>query len=212
MDKLVIIGGGGHAKVLISIIKRLKKYEITGYTDTQDNGSILGAPYLGNDEILAKQKSNGICKAVLGIGQIKNYQQRRNIVKKIKELGFVFPAIVAPSAIINEEVYLGEGTVVMDGVVINSGVKIGPFSIVNTKSSVDHDCTIDEFVHLAPGVTLSGDVHVQRNTLIGSGASVIHGITIGQGCIIGAGAAVMRNCKSNGLYLGSPAKRFAKTG
>lgn len=210
MDKIVVIGGGGHAKVLISIVKRLENFEIIGYTDMQDNGRILGIPYLGNDDELTKLVEKGIKKAVFGIGQIKNYEIRRKIVLKVKSLGFNFPPICAPSAIINEGVLLGEGVVVMDGAVINSGTKIGDFSIVNTNASVDHDCEIEEFVHIAPGVTLSGDVHVHRFTLVGTGAAVIQGITIGEGCVIGAGSAVMRNCASNGLYIGSPAKRFSK--
>ena len=210
MDKIIVLGGGGHAKVLISILKRLAIFEITGYTDIQDNGSILGIPHLGRDDKLEKLAQQGIKKAVMGIGQIKNYQLRQKVAERARALKFEFPPICAPSAIINEEVKIGEGAVVMDGVVINSGTKIGAFSIVNTNASLDHDCTIEEFVHIAPGVTLSGNVHVQRFTLIGTGAAVIQGITIGEGCVIGAGAAVMRNCKSNGLYIGSPARRFGK--
>lgn len=210
MDKIVVLGGGGHAKVLISILKRLNTFEIAGYTDTQDNGPVLGIPYLGTDEKLEHLAGQGIKKAVMGIGQIKNHQLRQKVAKRARTFGFEFPPICALSAVINEEVSLGEGVVVMDGVVINSGTKIGAFSIINTKASVDHDCTIEEFVHVAPGVTLSGSVHVQRFTLIGTGAAVIQGITIGEGCVIGAGAAVMRNCKPNGLYVGSPARRFGK--
>ncbi len=210
MDKIVVLGGGGHAKVLISLLKRLTAFEITGYTDTQDNGPLLGIPYLGTDDELEKLAQQGIKKAVMGIGQIKNYQLRQKVAGRSKTLGFEFPPVCAPSAIINEEVTLDEGAVVMDGVVINSGAKIGAFSIVNTNASIDHDCIIEEFVHIAPGVTLSGSVHVQRFTLIGTGAAIIQGITIGAGCVIGAGAAVMRNCKPNGLYVGSPARRFGK--
>jgi len=210
MDKIVVLGGGGHAKVLISILKRLAAFAITGYTDTQDNGPLLGIPYLGTDDELEKLVQQGIKKAVMGIGQIKNYQLRQKVAGRAKTLGFEFPPVCAPSAVINEDVSLGEGVVIMDGVVINSGAKIGAFSIINTNASVDHDCTIEEFVHVAPGVTLSGNVQVQRFTLIGTGAAVIQGITIGEGCIIGAGAAVMRNCQPNGLYVGSPARRFGK--
>lgn len=210
MDKIIVIGGGGHAKVLISILKRLEQYEIAGYTDLNDRGTILGVRYLGTDAALDEFFRQGIRKAVMGVGQIKNYQLRQKIAQNAKEIGFEFPPICAPSAIINEDVQLAEGVVVMDGAVINSGTVVGAFSIINTNSSVDHDCKIDEFVHIAPGVTLSGEVHVQRFTLVGTGAAVIQGITIGEGCVIGAGSAIMRNCEPNGLYIGSPARRFGK--
>ena len=210
MDKIIIIGGGGHAKVLISILKRLKKYYIVGYTDIQNNGPILGVRYLGKDENLARMAAQGVDNAVMGVGQIKNYQIRQKLAQRAQELGFKFPAICAPSAVINEDVKLSEGSVVMDGVVINSGTTVGAFSIINTNASVDHDCKIDEFVHIAPGVTLSGAVHVHRFTLVGTGAAVIQGIEIGEGCVIGAGAAVMRNCEPYGMYIGSPAKKFSK--
>ncbi len=210
MDKIVVIGGGGHAKVLISILKRLDGYDVIGYTDVRDNGPVLGIPYLGSDDVLQNLLDQGIGKAVLGIGQIKNYQIRQKIVTRAKSINFKFPPIVAPSAIINEDVSLDEGVVVMDGVVINSGTRVGAFSIINTKASVDHDCNIAEFVHIAPGVTLSGGVTVERFTLIGTGASVIQGITVGEKCIIGAGSAVMKNCLPNSLYVGSPAKKFGR--
>ncbi len=210
MDKIIVLGGGGHAKVLISIIKRLNTFKILGYTDTRDNGLILEVPYLGTDYELEKLAKQGIKKAVIGIGQIKTYQLRQRVARNAQSLGFGFPPIISPSAIINEEVLLAEGVVVMDGVVINSGTKIGAFSIVNTNASVDHDCTVDEFVHIAPGVTLSGSVHVQRFTLIGTGAVVIQGISIGEGCVIGAGASIMRNCEPNGLYTVPPVRRISK--
>ena len=191
MDKIVVIGGGGHAKVIISIIKKSKKYNIIGYTDIKDNGEILGVKYLGNDDILEEIYLKKAAKfAVIGIGQIKNVETRKQITEKIKKIGFIFPSIISIDSIINEDVKIGKGSVVMDGVVINSGTEVGKYSIVNTKASIDHDCKIGNFVHIAPGVTVSGEVKIGDNTFIGTGSSVVNNITIKSNTFIKAHSLV----------------------
>jgi UDP-perosamine 4-acetyltransferase len=211
MNKIVIIGGGGHSKVIISILKRLNKYEIVGYTDHYDNGDILGIPYLGKDDILATLIKKDVHHAVLGIGQLRNYKLRLDVSEYCQSLGYHFPSIVAPTAIVNENVQLDNGVVVMDGVIINPGTKIGVFSIINTKSSIDHDCQIGKFVHIAPGVTISGSVTIKDFSLIGTGSSVIQNILIEEKCIIGGGSAVVRNCTASRTYIGVPANRHKKS-
>ncbi len=210
MDKIVIIGGGGHAKVIISILKKLRSFDIVGYTDIENNGPILGIQFLGGDDILKDLLNKKVKNAVIGIGQIKRSQIRERAANYAISAGFKFPAIIAPTAMINEEVIINSGAVIMDGVVLNSGTNIGQFSIVNTKASIDHDCKIGNFVHVAPGVTLSGGVKVGNYTLIGAGSSVIQNVIIESNCIIGAGSAVMKNCVENSMYVGVPAKRFSR--
>ncbi|MGE5351525.1 MAG: acetyltransferase [Syntrophothermus sp.] len=207
MEKLVIVGGGGHAKVLISILKKNADYEILGYTDLMDNGSILGIKYLGDDSVLTNiiAKNSG-CSAALGIGNISVVNYRKKLARKLEELKFNLPAIVSKTAILNEEVKIGEGTVIFDGAVVNSGTEIGKYSIINSNSTIEHDCTIGEFVHIAPGVTLSGGVKIGNNSMIGTGASVIQSIVITDNCMIGAGAAVVNDCTVPGTYLGVPAR------
>lgn len=206
MKKIVVIGGGGHAKVIISILKKLGDFEITGYTDTTDKGILLGISYLGTDDFLSKLFTTDTKHAVIGIGQLKSSLIRNKIITKVKKNGFEFPAIISPTAIINEEVEIGEGTVVMDGVVINSGTRIGSFSIINTKASIDHDCKIGNYTHIAPGVTLSGEVNVGNNVLIGTGASVIQGKKIVDDVIVAAGSCVMGYILQKGTYIGVPAR------
>ena len=208
MEKIVIIGGGGHAKVVASMIKKLGTFEILGYTDSETRGPLLGMAYLGKDEVLPRlKKDHPQLSAVLGIGYLGNVDLRERLVEKLRGLEFTMPAIISPHAVINEEVQIGEGTVVMDGVVINSGTHIGRYAIINTRASVDHDCVVGDFTHLAPGVTLSGGVKVGAYSLIGVGASVVQYKTIGDHCIIGAGAAVTKDCLGPGTYVGVPAKK-----
>lgn len=209
MDRIVIIGGGGHAKVLISILKKNAQYEIVGYTDKKNNGSILGVEYLGDDNILRRMSNvYGCCRAVLGIGNISVVHHRRILAQKTKELGLVFPSIISPNAIINEDVRIGEGTVVFDGVVVNSGTEIGNFAILNTNSTIEHDCVIGNYVHVAPAATLCGGVKIGENSMIGVGANVLQSVIVGEDCMIGAGATVIADCLIPGTYTGVPARLY----
>lgn len=205
-DKIVVIGGGGHAKVIVSVLKKLNKYEIVGYTDPENKGEILGVPYLGNDKTLNSLYKDGVNYAFIGLGQIKSAERRRKLVGICKSIGFNFPAIISPNAIINEDVSIGNGAVVMDGVTINSSSTIGEFSIVNTNASIDHDCSIGDFTHIAPGVTLSGEVNIGNNVLIGAGACIIQQIKIVDKTIISSGSSVQKNITKVGIYMGVPAK------
>jgi len=206
MDKIVIIGGGGHAKVVISILKKINTYEIVGYTDVKNRGEILGVKYIGNDSILKNLYKNGIKNAVLGLGFIKSNKKRKNVLKEISNIDFHYPAIISNNAVINEDVTTGMGTVIMDGVVINSGTKIGNFCIINTKSSIDHDCIIKNHTHIAPGVTLAGGVEIGNNVLIGTGANIIQYKKVVDNTIIGAGSTVVDDINEPGLYGGTPTK------
>jgi sugar O-acyltransferase (sialic acid O-acetyltransferase NeuD family) len=208
MVRIVVIGGGGHAKVVISLLKK-SGYDIAGYTDRENRGVILGIPYLGDDSILQDLSKNyPDCVAVIGVGKIDSSQLRLALQDTIATIGFDFPAIVSPRAIVNEAVSLGAGTVVFDGVVVNSGAEIGRACIINTNSTIEHDCRLGENVHIAPGVTLSGLVTIGRNTMIGTGATVIHSVSITDGCLVGAGSTVIKDITVPGTYVGSPAKRI----
>ncbi len=207
-QKIVVIGGGGHAKVVISILKRMTEFEIVGFTELEKKEDILGIPYLGDDLVLKNYYKKGITKAALGLGQIKSADQRTRIVDFLQGIGFEFPTIVSTKSIINEEVLIGQGTVVMDGVVINSGTKIEDFSIINTNSSIDHDCTIGSFTHIAPGATISGGVNIKDYCLIGTGSNLIQRINITSHVLLGVGSAVHQDIVSAGVYVGNPLKRI----
>ncbi|MEI7676511.1 MAG: NeuD/PglB/VioB family sugar acetyltransferase [Bacteroidales bacterium] len=194
MKKIVVIGGGGHAKVLISILKKNAEYEVIGYTDPEDKGALLGIPYLGKDEIIPSVMVNANVQfAAMGVGSVNVNGYREKVYSTIKSFGLEFPAIVSKDAIVNEDVQLGEGTVVYDGVVVNSGTRIGIGAIINTNSTVEHDCVIGDFTHVAPGSTLCGEVHIGRNCMIGAGSTVIQSITIPANSLVRAGSVVVKN-------------------
>jgi UDP-perosamine 4-acetyltransferase len=209
MDPIVVIGGGGHAKVVLSILRKLGKYQILGYSDPRDNGELLGADYLGSDQELASMVAERTrLNAVLALGQVGLGKARQELQNRLQSLSLSFPSIVSPNAVVNEEVEVGAGVTVMDGAVINSGASIGQGAIVNTNSTVEHDVRIDDWVHIAPGVTISGGVTIGRFSMIGVGATVIEGKQVASECIVGAGATVVHNLTEPGVYVGSPARRI----
>jgi sugar O-acyltransferase (sialic acid O-acetyltransferase NeuD family) len=211
MKDIVIIGGGGHAKVIASVLKRHPLWNPIGYLDVVNKGHLLELPYLGTDEMLPRiMKEQEVFNAVIGIGQIQNIEARKKIVRKIEGVGISLPAIVSSRALVNEDVKIGNGTVIMDGVIIQPGVKIGNYSIVNTGATIDHDCQIGDFVHIAPGVNLSGDVRIENSVLVGVGACVIQNVHISKDVIVAAGSVVVNSILESGTYAGIPARKIYK--
>lgn len=208
MAEIVVIGGGGHAKVLISLLKKLS-WEILGYTDAHDRGLILGLPHLGSDSVLpGVLRTHQDCKALIGLGKIDASAARAGLAREIRALGFDSPVIVSPRAVVNEDVELGAGTVVFDGAVINSGAAVGGGCIINTNTTVEHDCHLGDNVHIAPGATVCGSVVIGNDCMIGAGSTIAQGATVCAGSLIGAGAIVVADIDIPGVYVGNPARRL----
>lgn len=208
IPEIIIVGGGGHAKVMVGVLHKLP-FAILGYTDGTDRGPILGAECLGEDERLTVIRAgHPDCAAALGVGKTSASDSRLEIRRRLETLGFHLPVIVSPTAVLNEEASCGPGTFVADGAVIGCGSMFGSICILNTNSTVDHDCRLGDNVHIAPGATVSGGVTIGSNTMVGAGATIIHGVTIGQDVMIGAGATVVSDITAPGVYIGSPARRI----
>lgn len=200
MNNLVIVGMGGHSKVAADVALR-QGYNIVGYVDDTPrpgNSSYLGTP---NDYI--ERIDFHIHDVFIAVG---NNKTREEIVAKFNTLSIRYATLIDPSACISPSVEIQEGSLIMPGSVINANSKIGRHSIINTSSSVDHDCLIDEFVHLSPGVHLAGAVTVKKGAHLGIGCVVIPFTTIGEGSVVGAGAAVVRDVPANVTTVGVPAR------
>jgi sugar O-acyltransferase (sialic acid O-acetyltransferase NeuD family) len=205
--EIVVLGGGGHAKVLISLLRKLD-WRVVGYTDEQDRGLLLGAPYLGDDSVLPDVlKAHSSCSAMIGLGKTDASPRRRELQREARSLGFDMPEIVSLRAVVNEDVELGAGTAVFDGVVVNSGTVVGSACILNTNSTIEHDCRLGDNVHIAPGATVSGAVLVGDDCMIGAGATIIQAVTICAGSLVGAGSVVAADIENPGVYVGNPARR-----
>jgi UDP-perosamine 4-acetyltransferase len=207
-DTLVVIGGGGHARVLVSVIRKLP-WAIAGYVDPRDVGPVLGVPHLGGDDVLSTLlASHPGCAAAMGAGKVDATNRRARIQAAAEALGYRIPTLVSPDAVVSADVELGAGTAVFDGAVVNTGVVTGPTCIVNTNATVEHDCRLGTNVHIGPGATVSGGVSIGDHTFVGAGAVVIHGVRIVEGCLIGAGAVVTHDLAEPGTYVGAPARRI----
>ncbi|MDD4956006.1 MAG: acetyltransferase [Candidatus Omnitrophica bacterium] len=193
--RIILIGAGGHCKVIVDAIKLGKEFDIYGITDAKlpAKTKILGAPVLGKDEILPDIFRKGIKYAFISVGSVKDCSVRKAIDKELKKIGFKLAVIIHPGAIIAKDSEIGEGAFVAAGAVINPGSKIGRNAIINTSASIDHDCEIGDFVHVAPGATLSGGIKVGSETHIGTGANIIQYLKIGKQCLVKAGALLTSN-------------------
>ncbi len=216
MKKLLIIGAGNHAKVILSEILKIKKYSVIGFVDDKKskrkmlfNFKNKTYDYLGNYlNFLKNQKINKL-EAILAIGS--NYSREamyNKIKKKFKNLKWA--KIISKDAIISKDIKIGEGSVVMSGCVLNSGTTLGKHCFVNTSSSIDHDNQFQDFSSVGPGVTTGGNVSLNKNSYIGIGTTVMHNITIKENTVIGGNSFVNKNCSSYSVYYGSPAKKIRK--
>lgn len=206
MKKIVLIGAGGHCKVIIDILKNIDEYEIVGITDGRINGKVLNIPIIGDDSMLQKLYKDGVRYAFICVGALGNMEARNVIYNKLKQIGFELPILIHKSAIISPYVFIDEGTCVMPGAIINPDTIIGVNCIINTGSVVEHDCKIGDNTHISPKVAIAGGVNIGHNTHIGIGSSIIQNKNIGNNVTIGAGAVVISDVEDNALALGIPAK------
>lgn len=207
MRALVLLGAGGHARVLLALI-RAAGYSVLGVCDPHlaagGQSSWEGLDVLGDDETLAARLGPDQVALALGVGQLSSGTQRERIYNQWRSRGYVFPPLVHPTAWLANDAMLADGVQIMAGAIIQPGCSIGENSIINTRVSVDHDCRISSNVHLAPGATLCGSVHVAAGAFIGAGAVIIQGVHIGEHAVVGAGATLVRKLESYQTIIGSP--------
>lgn len=204
---VIVLGAGGHAKVLIDALL-LRSVNVLGIADPKlelTEKKVLGIPLIGNDDSVLQYPVNAV-KLVNGLGSVGITTQRQRLFEKFKNLGYAFATVIHPSSVIASDVTVLEGTQILAGTIIQTGSYTGKNTIVNTRVSIDHGCWIGSHVHLAPGVTLSGEVQVGNGVHIGTGATVIQGIRIGKNSLIGAGSLVVKDVPEGSTVIGVPAR------
>lgn len=199
MRKLTIVGASGHGKVIADIARKNGYCEIVFLDDDENVHECGGYPVVGK----SSEAVTVVSDVIIGIG---NASIRKRIQESVLEGQLV--TLIHPDAVIAVDVEIGAGTVVMAGAVINPGAKIGKGCIINTCSSVDHDCVVDDYVHIAVGSHLCGTVYVGSGTWIGAGATVSNNLSICPDCMIGAGTVIVKNIDLPGTYIGVPAKKI----
>lgn len=199
---LVVLGAGGHAKVVIEALQAGNVYRIAGCI-AHGGATVLDIPVLGDDDILPSLRDRGILCAIVAIGA---NDRRLALGERLTALGFELATAVHPAATVSPSARFGPGVQVMAGAVINAEAIIGAHAIVNTLAVVEHGCTIGDGAHVAPRAALGGDAALGRLSLLGIGAAVAPGCRIGDRVVVGAGAAVVRDLPDGVTAVGVPAR------
>ena len=199
-ESVIVIGGGGHAKVVIDCI-RASGDRVAGILDDAlaPGTEIMGVQVLGSTAEYLRYPD---CRFVIAIGS-NAVRQKIDSARKLR-----WYTAIHPSAVVSPSARIGEGCVVMPRAVINAGAVVGRHCIVNTGAIVEHDNRLDDYVHISPAAALGGTVTVGSGSHIGIGAAVRNNISICEGAVVGAGAVVVADIREAGVYVGVPARRL----
>ena len=191
MNKIILIGGGGHCRSVIDVIEQEGRFEIAGIVDKPEllGSKILGYPVIGNDsdlESLAKKYHN----ALITVGQIKSASLRIKLYDLAIKFGYSLPCVVSPIAYVSKHSKIGNGTIVMHNAIVNANTSIGENCIINTKAIIEHDCLISSHCHISTNTTINGEVKIGSKCFIGSNVTTKDNITIKENSFIKAGSLV----------------------
>ena len=200
MNKILLVGAGGHAKACIDVIETQGIFSIVGLVEkpTITMRKIFNYDIIGTDNDLG-ELFNNIKHALVTVGQIKNPNTRINLYSALKSLGYTLPVIVSNNAHVSKHAKIDEGTIIMHGVVVNAGARIGINCIINNQSLIEHDAVISDHCHIATGAIINGEAKVGEGSFIGSGVVINHRINIGRNCVIGSGSVIKTNIPDNQL-------------
>lgn len=208
--KAVILGAGGHAKVVIDILRESGTLELAGCLHQGGAGhAVSGIPVLGDDSLLPALLAGGTRHIFVALG---DNALRLRMIDYVLSLGFTLLTAVSRHAVLSPSVEVGAGAAVMPGAVINADSLVGEGAIVNTGATVDHDCVLGRMSHVGPGSSLAGNVRIGAGSFLGTGTRVIPRIQIGEWSVTGAGAVVVADIPDRVLSVGVPArivKRFS---
>lgn len=199
--RLLIIGAGGHGRVVADVAEVSGEYSEIAFADDSEPIIAPRFPIYGDCNWAYEHIGEYVFIVAIGNGSV-----RQRIVQRFKRAGAQFATLVHPSAVISPSAAIGEGSVIMPGVIVNADTRIGNHVILNTSCSVDHDCDIDDYVHISVGARLCGSVCVGESTWIGAGATVVNNVSVCGSCMIGAGAVVVKDILCEGTYKGIPAR------
>jgi sugar O-acyltransferase (sialic acid O-acetyltransferase NeuD family) len=203
MTSLLIVGAGGHARVVADAALTTGSWRRVCFVDDAVSaGSAMGLQIVGTSAELQRLRAE-FGAAVVGIGDAR---VRLGLLERCRQLGFELPAIVHRTAAVSRHAELGPGVVVFAQAAVNPGATLAEGCIVNTGATVDHDCRLQAGVHVCPGAHLAGNVQIAAHSWIGIGACVKQGVRIGADVTVGAGAAVICDVATGLTVTGVPAR------
>lgn len=198
MDKILLIGAGGHARSCIDVIEGTSHFEVGGLIEKSENLSDenYGYPILGADKDLENLRQQ-YSYALVAVGQIKSPRIRMKLFQLLSDLDFILPVIISSTAYVSKNAHVGKGTIIMHGAIVNTNASIGKNCIINNQALIEHDVVIGNHCHISTNANVNGEVSVGSESFIGSGAIARQNISIGKNCVIGAGVKIMGDIKSN---------------
>lgn len=205
----VILGAGGHARVLLDALQtRAAEFEFVVLdTDRARHGQqLLGAPILGDESMLPELKRRGATGFIIGVGSTGNSRPRQRLYETALAAGLLPVRVQHPTAIVSTGASLGDGVQLLAGSIVNIGTTIGINAIINTGAIVEHDCRVGSHAHIAPGATVCGGVTIGDGAHVGAGATIKQGIVIGRQAVVGAGSVVINDVPENTVVAGVPAR------
>lgn len=204
-NKLVLVGGGGHCKSVLDAAIRANYFSEIVITDCSIpvNTKILGCKVVGNDEVLPKLFEKGFKWAFITIGSIKATDIRRSVFLKTQKIGFCFPTIIDPSAVVSASALIGKGVYIGKNTIVNADVVINDMVIINTAAIIEHDCKIGDFTHIAVGATVCGGTEIESDVFVGANATIVQGVKIGMKSVVGAGSIVLDNVPEYSRVVGT---------
>ena len=209
MKPLLIIGAGGHAKVVADALVASGR-EVIGFTSGKMTNNepyelLPGLKVLGTDDLLDRFSPERV-DLVNGLGGIDCAGRRRLVQERFEAQGWQFSSVIHPTAVISSFAQIAPGVHLMAGCIVQAAASVGKGSIVNTGAIVEHDCVLEDFVHVAPRALICGDARVGGNSHIGAGAVLRQGVHLGPDTLVGAGAVVVKNFAGGGMLVGIPAR------
>ena len=191
MNKIVLIGAGGHCKSVIDVIEQEGKFKISGIVDKPNllGCKVLGYSVIGNDHDL-KDLAKKYKYAFISVGQIKSASSRVKLFKLANKAGFNLPSIISPRAYVSKHSKIGNGTIIMHDAVVNANSIINENCIINSKALIEHDCLISSHCHVSTNTTINGGVKIGSKCFIGSNVTTKDNITINENSFIKAGSIV----------------------
>jgi UDP-perosamine 4-acetyltransferase len=202
---VVIVGAGGHGKVVLEILRAAGQHKPVGFLDADPalaGANVAGLPVLGYLNVLPKirPKAKG---AIVAIG---DNRVRQGYARKLIEAGFDLVSAIHPSAVVSPSAILGHNVVVAPNAVVGTGAKIGHSAIINTSAVVDHECIVGEGAHICPMAALAGRVQIGEGAFVGLGARIIPCLCVGAYATIGAGAVIIEETPAHATVVGVPGR------
>lgn len=199
---VVLVGGGGHAKVIADILES-NGTPAAGCVCPRGTSQLPDVPWLGEDSDTEILRPRNLTLVHIAVG---DNSLRQRLSRSFVEQGFRLASAISHRAVVSAKAEIGPGVAIMPGAVINAYAHVGQCAIINTSASVDHDCRVGDYAHVGPGCRLAGNVVIGEGSFLGTGASVIPGIRVGCWSVVGAGSVLIRGVGDLLTVAGVPAR------